>query len=51
MSSLTEITKATYTCMIGEIRWHCNRALEQHFNVKKHGMVDEMKYILMNNNA
>ena len=26
--------------MIGKIRWHCNRALEQHFNVKKHGMVD-----------
>ena len=26
--------------MIGKLRWHCNRALEQHFNVKKHGMVD-----------
>ena len=26
--------------MIGKLRWHCNRALEQHFNVKKHGMAD-----------
>ena len=26
--------------MIGKLRWHCNRPLEQHFNVKKHGMVD-----------
>ena len=33
-------TKATYACMVGKLRWHCTRLLEQHFNVKKHGMVD-----------
>ena len=33
-------TEATYACMIGKLRWHCNRSLEQQFNVKKHGVVD-----------
>ena len=39
------------TCMIGKLRWHCNRALEQHFNVKKIWYGRQMKYVLMNNNA
>ena len=45
-------TKATYACMVGKLRWHCKRPLEQHFNVKKRAWYGrQMKYILMNNNA
>ena len=47
----TEKTKATYTCMIGKLRWHCNRALEQQKKEKKTWYGRQMKYILMNNNA
>lgn len=29
-----------FTCLMGKLRSHCNRTVEQHFNVKNHGMVD-----------